>query len=102
VVVEQGGSKLRAGAAFMAAAFAQDDARTTKTNWRKVAAQLRQKLPNLLSLAKGYFPDRLSAEDLFRPPQERPNGELKRSAEVVGILQNEDANVRLIGAIPLE
>jgi hypothetical protein len=32
VVVEQGRSKLRAGAAFMAAAFAQDDARTTKTN----------------------------------------------------------------------
>jgi hypothetical protein len=47
VVVEQGRSKLRAGAAFMAAAFAQDDARTTKTIWRKVAAQPRQKLPNL-------------------------------------------------------
>jgi hypothetical protein len=47
VVVEQGGSKLRAGTAFMAAAFAQDDARTTETNWRKVAAQLHQKLPNL-------------------------------------------------------
>jgi Transposase, Mutator family len=103
VVVEQGRSKLRAGAAFMAAAFAQDDARTTKTIWRKVAAQPRQKLPNLSwAWRRDIFPKDYRRKIYSAPPLERPNGEIKRSAEVVGILQNEDAIVRLIGAIPLE
>ena len=35
-------------------------------------------------------------------PIERPNGEIKRGADVVGIFRNEDAIVRLIGAILLE
>ena len=52
--------------AFIATAFAQDDAEAARTQWRKVADQLRSKLPKL------------------------------------GIFPNEDAIVRLIGAILLE
>ena len=33
---------------------------------------------------------------------ERPSGEIKRRAEIVGILPNEAAIVRLVGAIMLE
>ena len=36
--------------AFMSAAFAQDDAEAAKSQWRKVADQLRPKLPKLAGL----------------------------------------------------
>jgi putative transposase len=41
----------RVVAAFMATAFAQDDALTAKAKWRKVAGRLRQKLAKLAKLA---------------------------------------------------
>ena len=45
-----GKSGRRVVSAFIATAFAQDDAEAAKTQWRKVADQLRPKLPKLATL----------------------------------------------------
>src|ERR1700733_5052835 len=47
VSAHAGKSARRVVTAFMSAAFAQDDAEAAKTQWRKVADQLRPKLPKL-------------------------------------------------------
>ena len=97
--------------AFIATAFAQDDAEAARTQWRKVSDQLRPKLPKLAGFLDEAETDVL-AYMTFSPqhrtklhstnPIERLNGEIKRRTEVVGIFPNEDAIVRLIGAILLE
>jgi len=45
-----GKSGRRVVAAFIAAAFAQDDAASARTQWWKVADQVRPKLPKLATL----------------------------------------------------
>ena len=47
----------RVVSAFIATAFAQDDAETAKVQWRRVADQLRPKLPKL----SGFPLDRMYA-----------------------------------------
>jgi len=42
-----GKSGRRVVSAFIATAFAQDDAEAAKVQWRKIADQLRSKLPKL-------------------------------------------------------
>jgi putative transposase len=106
-----GKSGRRVVSAFIATAFAQDDAEAAKTQWRKVADQLRPKLPKLAGflgeaetdvLAYMTFPPQHRTKLHSTNPIERLNGEIKRRTEVVGIFPNEDAIVRLIGAILLE
>jgi putative transposase len=98
-------------AAFIATAFAQEDAEAAKAQWRQVADQLRPKVAKLAALMDEVEPDVLaymSFPAAHRPklhstnPIERLNGEIKRRTEVVGIFPNEAAIIRLVGAILLE
>jgi len=98
-------------AAFIATAFAQEDAETAKAQWRQVADQLRPKVAKLAALMDEVEPDVLAYMTFpaaHRPklhstnPIERLNGEIKRRTEVVGIFPNEAAITRLVGAILLE
>jgi putative transposase len=106
-----GKSGHRVVSAFIATAFAQDDADAAKAQWRRVADQLRPKLPKLAAfldeteadvLAYMTFPVQQRAKLHSTNPIERLNGEIKRRTDVVGIFPNEDAIVRLVGAILLE
>jgi putative transposase len=101
----------RVVSAFIATAFAQDDAEAARGQWRKVADQLRPKTPRLAALmdeaeadvlAYMTFPAAHRTKLHSTNPIERLNGEIKRRTEVVGIFPNEKAIVRLIGAILLE
>src|SRR6478736_2097723 len=106
-----GRSGKRVVSAFIATAFAQNDAKQATAQWRRVADQLRPKLPKLATLMDQAEPDVL-AYMTFPPqhrtklhstnPLERLNGEIKRRTEVVGIFPNEAAITRLVGAILLE
>jgi putative transposase len=106
-----GKSGQRVVSAFIATAFAQDDAEAARAQWRRVADQLRPKLPKLASfldeaetdvLAYMSFPAAHRVKLHSTNPLERVNGEIKRRTEVVGIFPNEDAITRLVGAILLE
>jgi len=106
-----GKSGRRVVSAFIATAFAQDDADAARTQWRQVADQLKPKLPKLSTLmhdaeadvlAYMTFPKEHRAKIHSTNPLERVNGEIKRRTEVVGIFPNEDAIIRLVGAILLE
>ena len=106
-----GKSGRRVVSAFIATAFAQDDADAARSQWRQVADQLKPKLPKLSTLMHEAEADVLAYMSFPREhrtklhstnPLERVNGEIKRRTEVVGIFPNEDAIVRLVGAILLE
>ncbi len=106
-----GRSGRRVVSAFIATAFAQDDADAAKSQWRKVADQLRPTLPKLATLmddsetdvlAYMAFPLAHRAKLHSINPIERLNGEIKRRTDVVGIFPNEPAITRLVGAILLE
>jgi transposase-like protein len=106
-----GKSGRRVVSAFVATAFAQNDADSAKQQWRRVADQLRPKVPKLAALMDEAEPDVLAymtfpAQHRVKlhstNPLERVNGEIKRRTEVVGIFPNEAAITRLVGAILLE
>ena len=101
----------RVVSAFVATAFAQEDAGAAKTQWRQVADQLRPKASKLANLMDQAEPDVLAYMTFPKEhrtklhstnPLERLNGEIKRRTNVVGIFPNEAAISRLIGAILLE
>jgi len=106
-----GKSGRRVVSAFVATAFAQNDATSARQQWRRVADQLRPKVPKLATLmdeaeedvlAYMTFPQQHRAKLHSTNPLERVNGEIKRRTEVVGIFPNEAAITRLVGAILLE
>src|SRR4030081_3180331 len=111
VLAHAGKHGRRVVAAFIATAFAQEDAEMARAQWRQVADQLRPKVPKLAALMDQAETDVLAFMSFpkdHRPkihstnPLERLNGEIKRRTEVVGIFPNEAAITRLVGAILLE
>ena len=101
----------RVVAAFIATAFAQNDAEAARLQWRKIADQLRPTLPKLATsmddsetdvLAYMAFPAAHRTKLHSVNPLERLNGEIKRRTDVVGIFPNEAAITRLVGALLLE
>ena len=106
-----GKSGRRVVSAFVATAFAQEDAPAAREQWRRVADQLRPKLPKLAALMDEAEPDVLAYMGFPAPhraklhstnPLERLNAEIKRRTQVVGIFPNEAAITRLVGAILME
>ena len=101
----------RVVSAFVATAFAQEDADSARAQWRQVADQLRPKAPRLAALmdeaehdvlAYMSFPAAHRTKLHSTNPLERLHGEIKRRTNVVGIFPNEDAITRLVGAVLLE
>ena len=111
VLAHAGKSGRRVASAFIATAFAQETPEAASTQWRAVADQIRPRVPKLATimdeaehdvLAYMSFPKEHRTKLHSNNPIERVNGEVKRRTEVVGIFPNEDAIVRLVGAILLE
>jgi transposase-like protein len=111
LLAHAGKSGRRVVSAFVATAFAQETPEAASTQWRQVADQLRPKLSKLSALMDQAEPDVLAYMTFPKEhrtklhstnPLERLNGEIKRRSDVVGIFPNEEAIVRLVGAILLE
>ena len=111
VLAHAGKSGRRVASAFIATAFAQETAEAASSQWRAVADQIRPKVPKLAAimdeaeidvLAYMTFPREHRVQLHSTNPIERVNGEIKRRTEVVGIFPNDDAIIRLVGAILLE
>lgn len=110
-LVYAGKTQRRVVSAWVGTAFAQEDATAARQQWRQVADQARPRVPKLAALmdeaeadvlAYMNFPLQHRTKLHSTNPLERLNGEIKRRSEVVGIFPNEDAVVRLIGALLLE
>ncbi len=111
VLAHAGKNGRRVVSAFIATAFAQETAEAASLQWRAVADQIRTKVPKLAAIMDDAEPDVLAymtfpkehrAKLHSTNPIERLNGEIKRRTDVVGIFPNDDAIVRLVGALLLE
>ena len=111
LVAHAGKSGRRVVSAFIATAFAQETPEAASVQWRAVADQIRPKVSKLGAimddaetdvLAYMTFPEEHRTKLHSTNPIERLNGEIKRRTDVVGIFPNDDAIVRLVGALLLE
>jgi putative transposase len=91
--------------------FVQETSELASGQWRTVADQLRPKFPNLAAmmddaehvvLAFMGFPKTHRAQIHSTNPLERLNAEVKRRTNVIGIFPNDQAIIRLVGAMMLE
>jgi transposase-like protein len=98
-------------AAMLKTIFAQDSKAEAETQWDTVADALREKQDKLGSFMDASRDDVLAYMDFPREhwtqiastnPLERGNREIKRRTDVVGIFPNDEAIIRLVGAIMLE
>jgi putative transposase len=98
-------------AAMIRTIFAQDTKTEAFTQWDKVADALRERHDKLGALMDASREDVLAYMDYPKEhwaqiastnPLERVNKEIKRRADVVGIFPNDEAVVRLVGALMLE
>lgn len=111
LLAHSGRNGRRLTAAFVGTIFAQETKTAARQQWRKVVNQLAPSLPKLAVfmdeaeedvLAYMHFPAVHRMKLHSTNPIERLNGEIKRRTNVVGIFPNEDAIIRLVGAILLE
>jgi putative transposase len=100
-------------AAMLKTIFAQETKAEAEAEaqWAIVADALREKQPKLGALmdtsrddvlAYMDFPKEHWAQIASTNPLERVNREIKRRADVIGIFPNDDAIIRLVGALMLE
>jgi transposase-like protein len=98
-------------AAMIRTIFAQDTKAEAFAQWDKVADALRAKHDKLGALMDASREDALAYMDYPKEhwaqiastnPLERVNKEIKRRADVVGIFPNDEAVIRLVGALMLE
>jgi putative transposase len=98
-------------AAIIRTAFVQQSQEEASTQWRETADRLRKRFPKLGSLmdeaesevlAFMGFPREHWKQIASTNPLERVNKEIKRRANVIGIFPNDEAIIRLVGALVVE
>jgi len=98
-------------AAMLKTIFAQDTKAEAMAQWNTVADALREKQPKLSAMMDASREDVLAYMDFPKEhwpqiastnPLERINKEVKRRSDVVGIFPNDEAVIRLVGALMLE
>ena len=98
-------------AAMLKTIFAQESKADAEAQWDTVANALREKQDKLGTFMDASRDDVLAYMDFPREhwtqiastnPLERVNREIKRRTDVIGIFPNDDAIIRLVGAIMLE
>ena len=98
-------------AAILKTIFAQETKAEAEAQWGIVADALREKQPKLGALMDASRDDVLAYMSFLREhwpqiastnPLERVNREMKRRADVIGIFPNDEATIRLVGALMLE